>query len=133
MLKSQSYLLWGYWRTQSDEYAFEWTIPQCVLTLRLIAVVFDVYDGYRLIKLEKSENAANAQEIIKNDEALYKPPTFMQLAAHSYFPASFLVGPQFGLKRYLNFVSVTDSFLPIRYANPFPVLVWRLFRFARNL
>ena len=40
-----SYLMYGYYIIFSEEYAFAWTIPQCVLTLRLIAVSFDVYDG----------------------------------------------------------------------------------------
>jgi len=121
-----TYLLWGYWRTQSDEYTFEWTIPQCVLTLRLIAVAFDVYDGDRIAGVTKRDadssggggdanSSRKVADTIKNDEAMFKPPTFIQLAAHSYFPASFMVGPQFGIKRYLNFVNVRDSFVSIRY------------------
>lgn len=69
------------------------------------------------MKLEKSENAANAKEIIKNDEALFKPPSIVQLAAHAYFPASFMVGPQFGIKRYMNFVTVTENFVWIRFVD----------------
>lgn len=36
--------------------------------------------------------------------ALKDHPTFLEIAAFSYFPASFMVGPQFNLKRYLDFV-----------------------------
>ena len=31
----------------TDSYTIKWTTPQCVLTLRLIGLVFDVYDGQR--------------------------------------------------------------------------------------
>ena len=42
------YLLYGCYVTQIGfNYNISWTIPQCVLTLRLIAITFDVYDGYR--------------------------------------------------------------------------------------
>ncbi|KAI1287559.1 Lysophospholipid acyltransferase 5 [Halotydeus destructor] len=107
------YLLWGYWKTQSDEYSFHWTIPHCILTLRLIAVAFDVYDGHQLIKLEKVDNVPNAKDIIKNDETLSQPPGLLQLLGHCYFPASFLVGPQYGIKRYMDFVKGTESFVPM--------------------
>lgn len=124
----QSYLLWGYYKTQSDEYAFEWTIPQCVLTLRLISTAFDVYDGARKkesdLKKKESDSkkqdqrsVTGGQEIscsLSNQESLDSVPSFLQLLGHCYFPAAFLVGPQFGLHRYLQFVSMNQSFLSIR-------------------
>lgn len=186
------YLLWGYYVTLSEEYAFEWTIPQCVLTLRLIAVSFDVYDGHvkrkscdsksssdkKQKKFEEmggrsreekgadvvhetegnhvptsppaettSPSTASSSPVLsspaaaqsqaasvttsssskgkatsdarqkagerdENPEALTEVPGLLPLLAHSYFPASFLVGPQFGLHVYLNFVQQEDSFLP---------------------
>lgn len=106
----QCYLLWGYYKTQSEVYTFEWTIPQCVLTLRLIAVAFDVSDGYKSNDGDSSkENSSN-----KNDEALDRVPDFLELLGHSYFPASFLVGPQFGIKKYLDFVSYEHPVLHLR-------------------
>lgn len=36
--------------------------------------------------------------------ALKDHPTFLEIAGFSYFPASFIVGPQFSMKRYLDFV-----------------------------
>ena len=35
----------GYYTTMTDEYVVKWTTPHCVLTLRLIGLAFDVYDG----------------------------------------------------------------------------------------
>jgi len=139
------YLLWGYYLTLSDEYAFEWTIPQCVLTLRLIAVAFDVYDGTQVVRhsngkhkdnndrndpsISKSsldttkwrgekETASNDEklnDVLKpshwNEDALLKIPSPLELLAHCYFPSAFLVGPQYGLKQYLDLVMRKSSLL----------------------
>ena len=35
----------GYIANSSAEYVVNWTMPHCVLCLRLIAVAIDVYDG----------------------------------------------------------------------------------------
>lgn len=103
--------------TQSDEYAFEWTIPQCVLTLRLIALTFDLYDGANLIKLKKSASTSSKQspeEIIKNEDALTRLPTFLEYISHCFFPGAFLVGPQVPHRKYIEFTQKQQSFLPIR-------------------
>lgn len=34
-----------YFMTETEKYDIKWTIPHCVLTLRLIGQAFDVYDG----------------------------------------------------------------------------------------
>jgi hypothetical protein len=33
--------------TESEKYDIKWTIPHCVLTLRLIGQAFDAYDGQK--------------------------------------------------------------------------------------
>uniref|UniRef100_A0A8B9GZM0 Lysophospholipid acyltransferase 5 n=1 Tax=Astyanax mexicanus TaxID=7994 RepID=A0A8B9GZM0_ASTMX len=40
-----TYLLTGYYYTATDEYDIKWTMPHCVLTLKLIGLAFDYYDG----------------------------------------------------------------------------------------
>lgn len=199
-----AYLLWGYYVTLSEEYAFEWTIPQCVLTLRLIAVSFDVYDGkrdrlrvagdstspsaaagHRAGQSSGNSSSSNSEQVEGNHvtksppaplshsppepsasaslscsssaglqcsppptsqsqsqsqssssasgaaatggrggkedewsgnaEAMSEVPSLLQMLAHSYFPASFLVGPQFGLKIYLDFVKEEQGFLSGRF------------------
>jgi lysophospholipid acyltransferase 5 len=37
--------------------------------------------------------------------ALSKVPSLLEVAGYTYFPASFLVGPQFPMRRYLDFVA----------------------------
>ena len=41
----QSYLCTAYYVTMVESYTIKWTTPHCVLTLRLIGLVWDVYDG----------------------------------------------------------------------------------------
>ncbi|XP_014206756.1 lysophospholipid acyltransferase 5 [Copidosoma floridanum] len=85
------YLLVGYYTTATDDYDIKWTLPQCVLTLRLIGLAFDVFDG------RQPEN--------KKPMALHQCPSLLEVAAYTYFPGSFLVGPQFSMKRYLDYVN----------------------------
>ena len=48
------YLLYGYYQTQLDwNYSLSWTMPQCLLTLRLIAISFDLMDGQQIKSVKK--------------------------------------------------------------------------------
>nr|XP_033780056.1 lysophospholipid acyltransferase 5 isoform X1 [Geotrypetes seraphini] len=85
------YLLAGYYYTATDEYDIKWTMPHCVLTLKMIGLVFDYYDG------------GKAQDQLTNEQqqfTLPSVPSFLQVAGFSYFYGGLLVGPQFSLKRY---------------------------------
>ncbi|XP_076333095.1 lysophospholipid acyltransferase 5-like isoform X2 [Tachypleus tridentatus] len=90
------YLLIGYYYTGTQDYDIKWTMPHCVLTLRLIGVSYDVYDGRKeMDKLTQDQKKS----------ALAKIPSLLEIGGHTYFFGGFLVGPQFSMKRYLNFVS----------------------------
>lgn len=93
-----SYLLVGYVMTESEDYDITWTMPHCVLTLKLIALSFDLWDGKKLLK--GKELSANNKKT-----ALTEPPTFLELIGFVYFPSCFLVGPIFSFRRYIDFVS----------------------------
>ncbi|XP_043603556.1 lysophospholipid acyltransferase 5 isoform X3 [Bombus pyrosoma] len=93
---NMAYLLCGYYMTSTDDYDIKWTMPQCVLTLRLIGLAFNLLDG------QKPEEKLSASQ---KQVALKEQPTFLEIAAFAYFPGSFLVGPQFSMKRYLNYVN----------------------------
>lgn len=90
------YLIAGYIVTESEEYDITWTMPQCVLTLKLIALSFDLWDGQK-----------KPEELSKNNKetALTVPPTFAELLGFVYFPPCFLIGPLFSYKRYHNYMS----------------------------
>ncbi|XP_043528844.1 lysophospholipid acyltransferase 5 [Frieseomelitta varia] len=92
---NMAYLLCGYYMTSTDDYDIKWTMPQCVLALRLIGLSFNLLDG------QKSEEKLSASQ---KQVALKEQPTFLEIAAFTYFPGSFLVGPQFSMKRYLDYV-----------------------------
>lgn len=69
-------------------------MPHCVLTLRLIGLSLDFYDGHK-----KPDQLSVHQKKM----ALANAPTLLEMCGHVYFPGGFLVGPQFSMKRYLDF------------------------------
>lgn len=83
----------GYYFTTSETYDIKWTMPHCVLVLRLIGLAFDLSDSHQ------KEKAG------KKDASCITVPTLLELIAFTYFPASVLVGPQFSFLRYQRFVS----------------------------
>lgn len=105
-LVSTGHLVYGYWSKfgsgeELDLYIFDWTVPHCVLTLKLIAVAFDLMDGTRAKSKKETEKR---EDKIYNQDLIENVPTLLQLLSHSYFPASFLVGPQFSIKHTIAFV-----------------------------
>lgn len=98
LIFNMSYLLVGYVVTESEDYDITWTMPHCVLTLKLIALSFDLWDGKKMMKGEQlSENNMKT--------ALTEAPTFLELIGFIYFPACFLVGPIFSFRRYSDFIN----------------------------
>ncbi|KAM3969055.1 lysophosphatidylcholine acyltransferase 3 protein nessy [Aphomia sociella] len=98
---NMTYLLVGYVVTESEDYDITWTMPHCVLTLKLIALSYDLWDGQLMVKGEKlSEN--------NKKTALTSSPTFLELIGFVYFPACFMVGPIFSFRRYKDYIS--DNF-----------------------
>lgn len=71
-------------------------MPQCILVLRLIGVAFDLYDGHQPPDTLSTENKKSA---------LTECPSILEMFGHSLFPSSFLIGPQFSMRRYKSFVS----------------------------
>ena len=93
------YLLVGYLYTESDGYDICWTMPHCVLTLRLIGLTFDCYDGERARRLGKDVLSKDQQKSF-----LLDPPTLLEMLSHSFFIGGYFVGPQFTMRRYREFV-----------------------------
>ncbi|KAI5620444.1 lysophospholipid acyltransferase 5, partial [Silurus asotus] len=91
-----TYLLAGYYYTATDEYDIKWTMPHCVLTLKLIGLSLDYYDGGK----EPSQLSAE-----QKTAALQTTPSLLEVCGFSYFYGGFLVGPQFTLRNYIRLVS----------------------------
>jgi len=75
----------------TEEYDLNWTTPQCVLTLRLIGLSFDYFDGGRDIK------ELGAEEKLYRLEKL---PNIFNVLGFCYFFTAVLAGPQFTYHRY---------------------------------
>lgn len=116
----------GYYTTSTQDYDIKWTMPQCVLTLRLIGLAFNVWDGqkrdvrtlslfpviYVLSHLlpwrDNKSHWSVLQEKLSDTQkqvALKERPSLLEIAAYAYFPGAFLIGPQFSMRRYLNYVN----------------------------
>ncbi|KAM4704138.1 LOW QUALITY PROTEIN: lysophospholipid acyltransferase 5 [Rhinophrynus dorsalis] len=90
------YLLYGYYQTATDNYDIKWTMPHCVLTLKLIGLSFDYYDG------------GKAKTSLTPDQqchAIQGVPTLLEVCGFSYYYGGFLVGPQFSMSKYLKLVN----------------------------
>ncbi|XP_063342845.1 lysophospholipid acyltransferase 5 isoform X2 [Pelmatolapia mariae] len=90
------YLLAGYYYTATEEYDIKWTMPHCVLTLKLIGLAFDYYDGGKEPSKLSAEQKASA---------LRSVPSLLEVCGFSYFYGGFLVGPQFTLRTYQRLVA----------------------------
>lgn len=115
---NMTYLLAGYWYMALEEYDISWTMPQCVLCLRLIALSWDLYDGER--------QRINPASLSKDQQktALSSSPNILEMLSHSFFIGGYFVGPQFSLAKYRQFVSPQyQSSLP---ASPVPFGLKRL-------
>jgi len=84
------YYLVGLQLENDEEYAINWLIPHCIIVLRMIGLAWDLYDGSG----DTGQSSAASQE-----RALTGAPTILELFSVSFFPGSFMVGPQYPLTR----------------------------------
>ncbi|XP_059609957.1 lysophospholipid acyltransferase 5 [Phlebotomus argentipes] len=93
-----SHLLFGYILTGTDNYDIVWTMPHCVLVLRLIGLTFDICDTFGTHQKGDEPKEMDVYGI-------RKMPNLLQIASYTYFPGSFLVGPQFPYHQYERFLA----------------------------
>ncbi|XP_071805143.1 lysophospholipid acyltransferase 5-like [Asterias amurensis] len=91
---NMGYLLSAYILVSTDGYDINWTTPHCILTLRMISVAFDLYDGKR-----DQANLSSEQKSLN----IKTTPSLLELAGFTYFTGGFFAGPQFSIRRYLEF------------------------------
>ncbi|VDN01859.1 unnamed protein product [Thelazia callipaeda] len=89
------HLLIGYNYSETDGYDINWTTPFCVMTLRFIGLVMDVYDGHK---------PADKLKSYQMQTAIKKTPNLLEIAAFGYFFSGTFVGPLFSLSRFRSFV-----------------------------
>ena len=90
------YLFIGYVATATSGYDITWTMPQCVLCLRLIGVAIDLYDGSR------PEDQLSVNE---KAQALKELPSLLEFFSHAFFVGGYFVGPQFCMRRYQTYIA----------------------------
>jgi len=78
------YLIHGYFATEAGYIA--WTMPGCVLCLRMIGLAFDCHDGHKDAKLLRPE---------QKERALDTVPSLLEILAFSLNFNGVLIGPQF--------------------------------------
>ncbi|XP_078696141.1 lysophospholipid acyltransferase 5-like [Branchiostoma floridae x Branchiostoma belcheri] len=101
-LFNMGYLLAGYHFCASNTYDVMWTTPHCVMTLRLIGLVTDYYDGGK----DPAQQSADQKKL-----GLTSLPSLLAVAGHSFHFGGVLVGPQFPMRMYLDMIEgkLTDN------------------------
>lgn len=89
------YLLWGYFSVAKETYDISWTMPHCVMCLRLIGLAMDVHDGQK-----KQEELSKDQK----EAALQTLPSILEMFSHCFFIGGYFVGPQFSMRKYQEFI-----------------------------
>uniref|UniRef100_A0A493T1F6 Lysophospholipid acyltransferase 5 n=1 Tax=Anas platyrhynchos platyrhynchos TaxID=8840 RepID=A0A493T1F6_ANAPP len=90
-LFQMTYLMAGYYFTATEHYDIKWTMPHCVLTLKLIGLAIDYYDGGKDLEFLTPEQRRFAVRGV---------PTLLEVSGFSYFYGAFMVGPQFSMTDY---------------------------------
>lgn len=117
------YLLIGYWFTEMDGYLICWTMPGCVLCLRLIGLSWDCYDG----ELAKKEG----EKVLSKDQlksAITETPSLLEMLSQSFFLGGYLIGPHFCMKKYREFT--TPGYIDTIPGSPF---MYSLSRFGLSV
>jgi lysophospholipid acyltransferase 5 len=136
------YLLGGYVYNMQGDYDVSWTMPHCVLCLRLIGFGFDVMDGGEQLKaLEKG--AKKEKEVVPDAQktappkaataprgvsktpvsfsgncSLVEMPSILETIGYCYFFSAFLIGPQFSFRLYNEFIQLKN--LPVEKDGKLP-------------
>ncbi|KAI8342399.1 MBOAT, membrane-bound O-acyltransferase family-domain-containing protein [Chlamydoabsidia padenii] len=109
-----AYLLIGYYVMAAEEYDISWTMPQCILCLRLMGFSMDFMDGQPTTddtKMVPATESSSRPLSFGANTALPVLPSFSQVAAYCFYPSAFLVGPQFSFSLYQNWLFFHHSAL----------------------
>ncbi|XP_063150739.1 lysophospholipid acyltransferase 5 [Candoia aspera] len=112
-----TYLTFGYYFTATEYYDIKWTMPHCVLALKLIGLVTDYYEGR-----QEEESLTPEQQKF----AVRGVPTLLEVSGFSYFYGACMVGPQFSMTRYQKLVKGDLTDVPGQRPNSFVPALKRL-------
>ncbi|XP_071840158.1 lysophospholipid acyltransferase 5-like [Apostichopus japonicus] len=104
-LFNMGYLLAAYYCVSTDGYDIIWTTPHCIITLRMMGIAFDLFDGQTpKEKLSKDQQAT----------CISKAPSLLELFSATFFLGGHFAGPQFSFKMYLDFIHEQGVYKAIR-------------------
>ncbi|KAJ7413595.1 Lysophospholipid acyltransferase 5 [Willisornis vidua] len=112
-----TYLMAGYYFTATEHYDIKWTMPHCVLTLKLIGLAIDYYDGGKDPEFLTPEQRRFAVRGV---------PTLLEVSGFSYFYGAFMVGPQFSMTDYQKLAKGEMTDVPGQRPNSFVPALKRL-------
>ncbi|XP_006273462.1 lysophospholipid acyltransferase 5 isoform X2 [Alligator mississippiensis] len=112
-----TYLMAGYYFTATEHYDIKWTMPHCVLTLKLIGLAIDYYDGGQVVEVLTPEQQRFAVRGV---------PTLLEVSGFSYFYGAFMVGPQFSMTDYQKLARGEMTDVPSQRPNSFVPALKRL-------
>jgi len=100
IIANSGHLLFSYFVFATENYDIDFSTSQSVLTLRLIGISFDYYDGMKNVEDLDREGAKDQKE-----NRLIRLPSIIEFFGYSYFYSTFLVGPQFPFRHYRLFIN----------------------------
>jgi lysophospholipid acyltransferase 5 len=103
------YLLVAYRRHRSLEYSVDFTIPQCILTLKLMGLAFDYHDGQ---KKELKEQLAGDDEF--HARPLRTLPSLLDYMGFVSFYPAFFAGPVYSYEEYQTMLAIDLKHTPSR-------------------
>ena len=83
---------------ESTEYVINWTMPSCMLCLKMIMIMYDCADGraeYPKVKGDRIE------DVVKLDES----PNFIEFLAYSTYYNTIFIGPLMTIQHYRKFLN----------------------------
>jgi len=107
-----SYLLAGYllFDRPGDYRERSWTLPQCVICLKMIGLAVDLYDGQRPFdSLSQNERKS----------ALHQCPSLLETLSLTLFPGTYNYGPVFGMRKMQDFMVVGREYANLPSPTPY--------------
>jgi len=90
------YLLAGYAYTSTEGYDICWTMPGCVMCLRLIGFAFDRHDGNKPVEKRRPD---------QKDRAIESNPSLLETFAYIFNFNGLMIGPQYPLSLHRRLVA----------------------------
>ncbi|XP_072175070.1 lysophospholipid acyltransferase 5-like [Diadema setosum] len=93
---NMTYFLVGTVSVSDGSHDVLWDTPHCVMVLKVMGVAYDLYDGQK-----PKEQLSQEQK----QYFLIRAPSLLEMGGFCLFFGGFLAGPQFSMRRYINYTN----------------------------